>query len=327
MSKIRERIPDDAILAAKLSVVLNSNLPNFIEATYSERATMRARIWHMLISIGFLCAILTVFYVLDIDFRDTMGQIIGAFALGWGAILVVSGERWFMSKRMLSQEMNMAFVPIIMNVIDAMALYTHSANTPGDTLHAMQELLGRTDIEVTARDRYQVFSDTAIQYDEIHITKQNTAWHKALGANEVAKGVLITACVPEEWNGMVAVPEKPNTLCRNAWNHLAGGKTLAPAKDIPKVQLAAVSDSQLQAAINQGVYEALSFLGTEQPAGFVLRVEAGQLQLFLLDCSIQVQLGTATTERTKIGHLGFRILRPIWKGIRVVEQFNPPKAD
>ena len=329
MSKIKEHIPDLETLRRKLDVVLESNLPDFINTTHSRREEVVGyRRYVFMASFATLAAVLALFIIQD-SYGDLVNRIVIILMVIWLVILIISGREWLTNNRLLTLEMNMALVPILSNVLDRTLMYTETTDHREETIPLLREsqLLTVSDIIIEADDRYTVYGEKEVSIRELQVLRR---YYDGRGREHHANlftGVFVLAQLPFTVKGRTYISTEGDTTGfahKTFWKNVMGRtdveETILESNDFENdLHVATTDPTEAREILTPDFMVDLHDWWMEHKLNMRIGFAGNIMYMLLPDDSIRFSRSTTSTKLSAIERYAWTVVRPIWRSLVLIE--------
>ncbi len=337
MKTLREKIPDTAALEAHLDSVLKTDVGDFLLATRDRREQVKGNLMYVLTALLFLLAISVFLFITELRLHDGwMFKGVTMLALLWSTALLIFGRAWFFNTRVLAREINMALVSIFTRTFDRQFLYTNNNDTDHivASLLAESSLLTSKDITVHADDSYQVYGtgEQEIVFHEIFVTAAEpaTTGSRRKTEYEIFRGLLVVAALPRVHNAETYISTEGdirNFAHNTFWGDLLGTNAVKKTElewgeFEDALHVASTNPVSAREVLTPEVMQGIYDWWSEHKLNMRLAFKGDKLYLLLPEASIRISTSTTSTKPTVIKRYAMTLARPIWRGLRLVEDVS-----
>ena len=328
MSTIRTQLPNATALSERVRTVLRSDLPNYLETTYTKRAELRST-GRFLIALAIFSVAVVVALYLTWDQYDTLaGRLVTGMTLLWITTFIMTGRLWFSNERLLTREMNMALSPILTNTLDCMLLYTHNEENEAEARVILERarLFDLTDTRVRSAGMYQVYGGPGVSVRELRIDQATNRLERLAALPPLFSGVLveIPLAMPHPAETYCLLPSTRSTVAAEEYwrartSHEGIHELPVPA-EVPKspLRIASSDAAAAETIFTTAFCEELVawWHDTKGP----IRGSVHGTKVYLLVGNVDIQAdASVSTKPAVVERLTMRLARPLWWTLRLSE--------
>ena len=335
MARIKDSLPTKAALEARLQSVMEEELEQFLTATHDRRRQVKASFWFGSTAVLFLLALSVFLFLTRLATDGWAFKLLLVLALLWATALLLFGRMWFLNTRLLAREMNMALVPVFTQLFDRLFLYTHNSAEEESVKQALRDsaLLTSDTLTIQADDAYTAFTDNRqeIHFHELSVTTKvahTQSGHQA--PVEVFRGLVMWTDLSFTHNAETYIStdgDRAGFAHKTFWSMLLGRHTVQETilewgefEDALHVATSdpVVARQLLTPDLMQEIYDWWS----EHRLNMRIAVKANQLYLLIPEASIRIGSSTTSTRLPVIKRYAESLARPIWRGLRLIEDVS-----
>lgn len=327
--RIKDNLPTPEAVRAKLRGVMKSDLPDFLSTTQSRRDELISNQKYIVMAFALMVSIVFFLYMVQVQF----GTMAAYFAVGsmllWSVVMLLSGRQFYTNSDLMVREVNMALVPIIMNVLNRTLLYTHSDGSKEQARQALEDslLLTSKNLTVEYDDSYQLFGglettihELIVKYERPQASGQSSKW-------EVFRGILVNAELERDTGAETYIStdgERSGFANQSFWNELFGrgekAESVVEWDDFERHLAVFTTDPAASREILYPEFmEDLYDWWLEHRLNIRVAIKGKRMYLLLPDPNLRIESTTFSTKPEAIERYAWSILRPLWRSLQLVE--------
>ena len=327
MKSLRDRLPDVSVLRHELLRVLESNLPDFLQATHARREELIGnRRYFFFVALFAVAVFASLFFIKDVYGGFFANFMIGSVML-WSAAVILIGREWLTNNQLLAREMNMALVPMLTNTLDRMLIYTHNDEDRGKTVSQLAEshLLDTADIEVVSDDVYTVYGEREVFIRELVVTPtadRNMTWKR-----DIFKGLFVVTDWPHNPDVETYISTdggKSSFSHEQFWPQVINKPAVyeMPTEDTDLEKRLHMATTDIEAAkeiLTQDFLHDIYQWWNSHQLNMRISIKGGKMYIMLPEASVRIATSTTSTKPEAIEKYAWALVNPIWHSLRIIE--------
>lgn len=331
MSSLKASIPTKEVLKKRLDDAFAVGLTDFIART-SERRIIVLKNHRYLISsvLVFVISVLVLFLAYSLVSERLM-QLITMYLLGIVVATIIFANRWYREQKLLTQELNLALVPIVTACFDRLCLYTHDDVHRKETeaiVKASDLLVEHIDV-LTADDMFSFFDPYELTVREIQATRQvNTG--KSSTTVRIFHGVVVEATLPKTLEGATIIStegDKGSFSHRDFWRSLVGKggveETVLEWNEFENdLHVATNNPVEARYILTPNFMVDLHTWWAEHKTNIRISFTGNKFFMLLPDTQVRIGTSTTSTDSDDLKAYAQAVIEPLWRTLLLIEDIK-----
>lgn len=330
MAKIKERIPNLAVLKEKCLAVFTEQIDDFISATAEKRQVVRNCQNSSLIIFGAVL-FLQILMVLEIFEKGVPRGIFVILLIISILFLFYYGTKWFIASRVLADSINEALESVLVSVLGIPIGHDSGLQQQDEARKTFKEseLVTEPFDILTVDDVYKLGSNLPLTIHEMMATKRNSN-EKHQRNITVFKGVLAVATLPKSLSGLTFIStegDKSGFGHIGFWSKVLGHTMVAETtlewNEFEKDLHVATSDAvEARYILTPDFMYDLHTWWLENKENIRLVFRENKLYMALPDTGVSIGYSTTSIKPKVLNEYLFSIAKPLWRTLTLVEDIR-----
>jgi hypothetical protein len=322
--EIKKLVTNLEKLEERLEAALSAGLTDFIARTKERRITVIRNRRYAITSIGVLIFSFMALFIAHGYLSGSTLNLVTMYLLALCTATLLFNHHWYREQKLLTQELNLALIPIITSAFGRLVMYTHHDTYRGVTAESLKNsgLMPEDFDVVLADDMFTFFEPSEIKISEISVERKGQK-----RSHRLFQGVLAEVTLPRTLSGVTYISTEGDAfgfLHTSFWGNL--GRTEKVKETILEWNQ---FEDDLHVATNNEV-EAREILTTdfmvdlhdwwsEHKENIRIVFRGNKMQVLLRDHAVRIGTSTTSTKQSDLKKYAMSIARPIWRILILAE--------
>ena len=328
---VKDAIPDVATLRARLDTALDRGISDFVARTDQRRIeVIRNRRYTIVGVLTFIIAILLLF-VSDFLFDGWTLRLLTMSLLGLVLAVVILGNQWRHTTKILAQEINLALVPTLTSCLNRLVMYTHDTVHRGETkVHLERANLLTSEVdEIVADDMYTLDDPYPLTIRELTAYRR-VARDTRIDTEQIFYGTLAVVQLPRELSGTIVIStsgEARGIGHRVFWDTMLGSTHYAEIdlewnEFAEHIHIAASDAAEARAVLSPELIGDLHDWWHEHGRNMRIALTGHWLYVLLPEANVRIGTSTTAVDKRHLNQYTLAVLEPVWRTLRLVEDIR-----
>jgi hypothetical protein len=326
MSLIKTTVPNEATLQKRTKEAFAAGMTDFLARTTERRVTvMRNRRYAITSVVIFIFSIFAL-ALANSYLEGAKLNLVTMYLLGLVVVTLIFNHRWYCNDKILSQELNLALVPIVTATFSRLVLYSHDNSHRVAAKKALLEsgILPEAEAVFAADDVYTFFEPFDIQIRKIQFKRKVSKFQ--FFKNSSQSGVLVEATLNKVFSGQTFIEaSKPKLTTPKDCFWCGLEPVLLPvplslSQSEATIEAASTNLIESEAILTPDFLSALVRFGSENKDAVRVVIKENKVFIFFLDSSSQHDSAATSTNTKELISYSLVALRPMWRILALLEE-------
>lgn len=311
-------------LEERLEAALFAGLPDFIARTKERRITVIRNRRYTVTSIGVL---LFSFMALFLAFNYVSGNtlnLVMMYLLALCTATLLFSHHWYREQKLLTQELNLALIPIITSSFGRLVMYTHHDTYRGITAKSLKDSgLMPEDFDILrADDMFTFFEPSEIKVQEIEVERKGEKRNQ-----KIFQGVLAEITLPRTLSGVTYISTEGDAF---GFLHTSFWSTIGQEEGVKEsifewnqfekdLHVATNNEVEAREILTPDFMSDLYTWWSEHKENIRIVFRGNKMQVLLRDHAVRIGTSTTSTKQSDLKKYAMSIMRPIWRILTLAE--------